>query len=336
MVYSGEYLDGVRHFFCFVFGSLEAWKVYMRYNYEKAIDNLGGTILQEFEKYFIVEYDSLHFKVFKKLVRNGDFTFDNNFRACLSKDKLLQKTLKDKNKNNLDFSKSTFKGVKENTLVICPEHGEFYGNVYKLLRGSGCSKCYNKYEKPKVKNKGLERFKEQASKRFSNKFDYTKSVYVNTMTKLIITCPIHGDFEQAPNEHLKSKHGCGICARQLNSFKLEDYNNMCDSGSYIYVVNLYNGCESFFKIGITKNVEKRFKDFKSSGYNVGENIIKFFDDAGYIFLLEKDLHNYYHTQTYKPKIHFKGKTECFVWVDFKFINTFLDEMFSNYQECHSG
>ena len=330
MMYSGEYLDGVRHFLF-----LEVWKVYMRYNYEKAIDNLGGTILQEFEKYFIVEYDSLHFKVFKKLVRNGDFTFDNNFRACLSKDELLQKTLKDKNKNNLDFSKSTFKGVKENTLVICPERGEFYGNVYKLLRGSGCSKCYNKYEKPKVKNKGLERFKEQASKRFFNKFDYSKSVYVNTMTKLIITCPMHGDFEQTPNEHLQAKYGCNVCATHLTIHRMEDYATMCESGAYIYIVNLYNKQESFFKIGITKNIEKRFKVFKSDGYEVGENLIKFFHDAGFIFLLEKDLHNYYYSEKYVPKTNFGGKTECFSFVDFEFVNSFLDEMFLNYKECHS-
>ena len=44
------------------------------------------------------------------------------------------------------------------------------------------------------------------------KYDYSKTVYVNAYTDVIITCPIHGDFLQKPHEHLKGC-GCNICAR---------------------------------------------------------------------------------------------------------------------------
>ena len=45
-------------------------------------------------------------------------------------------------------------------------------------------------------------------------YDYTKSVYVKSAQKLVITCKIHGDFEQSPNSHL-SNHGCKKCANTL-------------------------------------------------------------------------------------------------------------------------
>lgn len=43
------------------------------------------------------------------------------------------------------------------------------------------------------------------------KYCYDKVVFKNMRTKVIITCPIHGDFEQLPSAHL-SGQGCGKCA----------------------------------------------------------------------------------------------------------------------------
>jgi hypothetical protein len=37
-----------------------------------------------------------------------------------------------------------------------------------------------------------------ATKIHNGKYDYSKSVYVKAKEKVIITCPIHGDFEQRP------------------------------------------------------------------------------------------------------------------------------------------
>lgn len=41
-------------------------------------------------------------------------------------------------------------------------------------------------------------------------YSYTKTVYTNTYGKIIIGCPIHGDFEQVAKDHLKG--GCRKCA----------------------------------------------------------------------------------------------------------------------------
>jgi hypothetical protein len=45
-----------------------------------------------------------------------------------------------------------------------------------------------------------------------DKYSYDKCVYVNAGTKVIITCPTHGDFEQRASAHVgKQKTGCPKC-----------------------------------------------------------------------------------------------------------------------------
>ena len=41
-------------------------------------------------------------------------------------------------------------------------------------------------------------------------YDYSKVIYINSCTKVIIICPVHGEFEQTPNSHL-SGQGCPEC-----------------------------------------------------------------------------------------------------------------------------
>lgn len=54
-------------------------------------------------------------------------------------------------------------------------------------------------------------FIRKSKKVHHNKYDYSKVDYVNARTNVIITCPIHGDFEQLPDKHLNRKHGCPSC-----------------------------------------------------------------------------------------------------------------------------
>ena len=57
-----------------------------------------------------------------------------------------------------------------------------------------------------------------------DKYDYTDTVYLNSSTKVSITCPEHGKFEQAPFNHLLSK-GCFKCGRKTASSKYMLYSN---------------------------------------------------------------------------------------------------------------
>lgn len=47
----------------------------------------------------------------------------------------------------------------------------------------------------------------------THSYDYSHVNYVNRSTKIIITCPLHGDFYTTPNNFLAKvkKHGCPTC-----------------------------------------------------------------------------------------------------------------------------
>lgn len=57
-----------------------------------------------------------------------------------------------------------------------------------------------------MKKLTTEEFIKRAKNVHGDKYDYSKTNFVNTRTRLVITCPTHGDFFQLPNDHLK---GCG-------------------------------------------------------------------------------------------------------------------------------
>lgn len=53
-------------------------------------------------------------------------------------------------------------------------------------------------------------FIKKSNKVHNNKFIYDKTEYINNKTHVIITCPVHGDFNQSPQGHL-SGYGCVQC-----------------------------------------------------------------------------------------------------------------------------
>lgn len=55
-----------------------------------------------------------------------------------------------------------------------------------------------------------EKFIEKANIVHKNKYDYSKTEYINAKTNVFIICDIHGCFYQIPSVHL-FKHGCQKC-----------------------------------------------------------------------------------------------------------------------------
>lgn len=130
-------------------------------------------------------------------------------KLVLSKTTKAANSFKDKAKSvhgeKYDYSKFEYVNAKTRGIIICPIHGEFWQTPDKHVHGSGCRKC--------SKNEPLTTidFKERAIKTHGNKYDYSKVNYVNYNTKVCIICPIHGEFFQIPQKHIKEKHGCPIC-----------------------------------------------------------------------------------------------------------------------------
>ena len=108
-----------------------------------------------------------------------------------------------------DYSNSVYKKGNRYICIICRIHGEFIQSRDLHIKGiEGCKQCVLLNRR----NDAREKFAEKAGTKFDGKFGYTKVVYVTCDTPVLIDCPEHGEFTQTPNEHLKSKYGCGKCA----------------------------------------------------------------------------------------------------------------------------
>lgn len=70
--------------------------------------------------------------------------------------------------------------------------------------------------------KTLSQFIEEAVEVHGTKYDYSKVQYVNTYTKIIIICPIHGEFEQTPKSHLRG-YQCNKCTREASKLTTEEF-----------------------------------------------------------------------------------------------------------------
>lgn len=106
--------------------------------------------------------------------------------------------------NKYIYTNSQYVNCETKIRIICPEHGEFLQAPIHHLSGKGCPICAGNVRKTK------EEFIVEANNVHNFFYSYDKTEYANVNTKVIITCPIHGDFEQLAIAHLNGQ-GCPIC-----------------------------------------------------------------------------------------------------------------------------
>tara|TARA_R110000868_G_scaffold176916_3_gene414928 strand:- start:3652 stop:4551 length:900 start_codon:yes stop_codon:yes gene_type:complete len=107
--------------------------------------------------------------------------------------------------NKYDYNKTEYVNAKCKVIISCSKHGDFEQTPSShISQKTGCPKCSKKY------NYTTEEFIGKAQSLHNMTYTYGKVVYSNNYTKIIITCPKHGDFEQTPANHLKGK-GCSTC-----------------------------------------------------------------------------------------------------------------------------
>lgn len=114
--------------------------------------------------------------------------------------------------NKYQYKNTKYTNAKTKVFITCPIHGDFLQSPDSHLRGKGCPECKKeKLSKDRADTK--EQFIDKANKIHYNFYLYDKCIYKNSSTPVIITCPIHGDFEQYPSNHLSGK-GCLKCGRE--------------------------------------------------------------------------------------------------------------------------
>lgn len=91
----------------------------------------------------------------------------------------------------------------------------------------------------------IEEFIIKANIAHSDRFTYDKSVYVNMHTNIIITCPIHGDFEQRPVHHING-FGCSKCngKHQHSTEEFINKASLIHNNLYDYSKSIYKNKES--------------------------------------------------------------------------------------------
>lgn len=67
----------------------------------------------------------------------------------------------------------------------------------------------------------LEDFINRAIIFHNSKYNYTKVVYINSHTPVVIICPIHGEFSRTPTQHLT--YGCQKCYYESRLLTQEDF-----------------------------------------------------------------------------------------------------------------
>lgn len=109
-----------------------------------------------------------------------------------------------------NYDKVNYKNNHTGVVIVCPVHGEFIQLPQHHLNGSGCPKCYHEKNAEK-RSLNTKQFIIRAKQIHGEKYNYDKVVYKNSRTKVLITCPQHGDFYQMPSLHLQGA-GCVKCA----------------------------------------------------------------------------------------------------------------------------
>lgn len=189
--------------------------------------------------------------------------------------------------------------------VECKKHGIFNIFPHNILKEYSCVKCLHKSY-----TLTLNEFIERSKNIHNNKYDYSKSVYVNSKTKTTIICPRHGEFKQIPNSHLLG-YGCEKC-NFTSYWRRSEYIKKAKGRLCIfYTIRCFNEEEEFYKIGITmRSVKERYCS-SAMPYEY-EVISEVKGSAGFVWDLEKEEKIKLKKFKYRPKIYFGGsKTECF-------------------------
>ncbi|AYV76591.1 MAG: hypothetical protein Terrestrivirus9_28 [Terrestrivirus sp.] len=147
---------------------------------------------------------------------------------------------KEIHRDKYDYSKFIYTNKDTKGIIICPVHSEFEQSPSNHLK-TECYKC----AKDKTR-KNLETFINEVKIVHGDKYDYSKSNYLNSHTKITIICESHGNFEQIPSDHLAGK-GCKKCAEENGRSTTEEFiekTNAIHKEKYEYSKVIYTDCKT--------------------------------------------------------------------------------------------
>jgi len=124
----------------------------------------------------------------------------------------IDKAIK-KHEHKYNYSETNYVNSKTKVIIICQQHGKFSQMPHSHLKGKeGCKEC-NSNKKMGKTSCNTQTFIEKATNIHKDKYDYSRTEYVDTYAKVAIVCPIreHGVFYQTPSNHLHKRYECPHC-----------------------------------------------------------------------------------------------------------------------------
>jgi len=217
-------------------------------------------------------------------------------------------------KYNNKFSYEKFKYINETTkgIIICPKHGEFKQKPNLHLSSKyGCPKCSCLLNDEESEKRRL-KFINDSNKKYNNKFNYEKFIFINVDEKGIIICPNHGEFKQSPYIHLKSNYGCKECAgfKKRDIAIFIDEANKIHNSKYDYSLSIFKNMKT--KIIILCSEHGKFEQtpnshiYKKSGCPYCKNNLLSFKNSSNIEEFSKKanfIHNFRYSYTYSDYIN---------------------------------
>ncbi|MGI4871664.1 MAG: hypothetical protein ACRYFX_10850 [Janthinobacterium lividum] len=213
-----------------------------------------------------------------------------------------------------DYTSTTYLSARKQVLITCPKHGTFSQQPALHLRGANCRRCHlEKLFAPRLKQ-----FITRARAVHGDKYDYSKVDYVDSVTKIVIGCPQHGDFEQKPTGHLNTT-GCPACGKeQQNAAARLDWAERAGARvATLYFLKVFSKKESFYKVGITfLTIAKRYRAAKLLGGYQYEVLAQYKSiNAIAVYDWEQSIIETFSHLAYTPKCRFGGDSECFISAD---------------------
>lgn len=102
-----------------------------------------------------------------------------------------------------------------------------------------------------MKRMRTDQFIKKAREVHGDMYNYSKVEYINNFTKVCIICPIHGEFYQSPNSHLRG-NGCSKCHHKILS-----QNNTLTTEEFIEKARKIHGDKyDYSKVQYKKSKEK--------------------------------------------------------------------------------
>lgn len=175
-----------------------------------------------------------------------------------------------------DYSKTVYKKNGERVTVVCDKGHEFQTVPREHIhKKSGCPYCYgNKRYTP-------DGFIELSKSVHGDRYDYSKCVYVNSVTNVIVICERGHEFHTNPTNHTTKRSGCPQCYRERQvGTNIKYFRGKPTILYYVKIGDVY-------KIGITtQTIKQRFYG-QTKGRQI--RVIKewFFEDGADAYTLEQ-------------------------------------------------